>query len=108
MGVKLYDIDELPGAELHDKRRKRLKYQEQADLMHANPGKYVLVESFELESKARQAVNSINAGQVAAFWFGLDTVNRVGRQVEVDAVARKTGENQYSVYAAYRPEGDRS
>ena len=103
MGVEMYDISELPGSELCDKRRRQLKYQEQADLMHENPGKYVLLESFNLESRARQVVNNINAGQFAAFWFGVDPLNRAGRQVEVDAVARKTGETEYSVYAAYTP-----
>lgn len=106
--IRLYDVGDLPGAEVEDKRRKVLKYQAQADLMHANPGKYVLLESFDLESKARNTANNIRAGSLTAFWFGLDTRKRLNRKPDVDVVVRKTGETEYSVYAAYRPEGDRS
>lgn len=101
--IRLYDAGDLPGTEVEDKRRKVLKYQDQANMMHANPGKYVLVESFDLESQARQVASTIRNGLLTAFWFGLDIRSRFGKKPDVDAVVRRTGENQYSVYAAYTP-----
>lgn len=106
--IRLYDAGSLPGTEVEDKRCKSLKYQDQANMMHANPGKYVLLESFDLESQARQVASNIRSGSLTAFWFGLDTRKRLNRKPDVDVVVRKTGETEYSVYAAYRPEGDRS
>lgn len=102
MTRNLYDIDELPGARVEDKRGRELTYQAEADLMHANPGKYVPIKSFEFESKARQCAYAIRNGSLAAFWFGLDRMDRYDRKPEVDAVIRRVGD-RYTVFAAYVP-----
>lgn len=102
MTRNLYDIDELPGARVEDKRGRELTYQAEADLMHANPGKYVPIKSFEFESKARQCAYAIRNGSLAAFWFGLNTMARSGRKPDVDAVIRRI-DDRYTVFAAYVP-----
>lgn len=102
MTGNLYDIDELPGVRVEDKRGRELTYQAEADLMHANPGKYVPIKSFEFESKARQCAYAIRNGSLAAFWFGLNTMSRYGRNPDVDAVIRRVGD-RYTVFAAYVP-----
>lgn len=102
MGVKIYDINELPGVRVEDKRGRELTYQAEADLMHANPGKYVPIKSFEFESKARQCAYAIRNGSLAAFWFGLDRMDRYDRKPEVDAVIRRI-DDRYTVFAAYVP-----
>ena len=89
----LYDIDELPGKPMV-KAKRELKYQAQADMMRANPGKYVTIDTFETESKAKTCRNCILGVSYAAF---------KPMYQYMDAQVRELSEHEYAVYAAYMP-----
>ena len=89
----LYDIDELPGKPMV-KAKRELKYQAQADMMRANPGKYVTIDTFETESKAKTCLSCILGISYAAF---------KPMYQYMDAQVRELSEHEYAVYAAYMP-----
>lgn len=93
MTGNLYDIDELPGKPMV-KTKRELKYQEQADTMRANPGKYVTIDTFDSESKAKTCRNCILGVSYAAFKPMYQCM---------DAQVRELSEHEYAVYAAYMP-----